>query len=435
MTTEPARPAGAEPAPLRISDALKTQAEQRAELRRMRTIATMLLVLMAAIYLLMRRAPPSWAWAPYLGAFAEAGMVGACADWFAIVALFRRPLGLPIPHTGIVPNNKDRIGKALGNFITNNFLTAAVMNERLARIDMVSALARWLSEPANAKRLGDYVALQLPQIARSLPLPRIGELIGTIAQQAAQAIPAAPVASKLLAIVWAQGEAQALLAQAIEQSEAWLAGNKDVLTDKVSERSSRWIPKWIDRMIAEKVLNGLLGTLAEMRDPLHPWRVELRKTVEKLIAELATDPQMRARAEDLKAELLASPLLIEQAKTLWTEVETGLVSGLPAHSEAIGEACARALRNAGTWLQEDEERKAQLNRRIRIIGERFLLPYRVEIGAYIERVVRNWDSATLVDRLELQVGKDLQYIRINGTLVGGLVGLLIYAVSQWIAQF
>jgi uncharacterized membrane-anchored protein YjiN (DUF445 family) len=408
---------------------------RRAALRRMRLFATLLLVLMTAIFIVTTVVKLDWPWIPYVRAFAEAGMVGACADWFAIVALFRRPLGLPIPHTGIVPNNKDRIGKALGNFITNNFLTAAVMNERLARIDMVGALARWLSEPANAKRLGDYVALQLPQIARSLPLPRIGELIGTIAQQAAQAIPAAPVASKLLAIVWAQGEAQALLAQAIEQSEAWLAGNKDVLTEKVSERSSRWIPKWIDRMIAEKVLNGLLGTLAEMRDPLHPWRVELRKTVEKLIAELATDPRMRARAEDLKAELLASPLLIEQAKTLWTEVETGLVSGLPAHSEAIGEACARALRNAGTWLQEDEERKAQLNRRIRIIGERFLLPYRVEIGAYIERVVRNWDSATLVDRLELQVGKDLQYIRINGTLVGGLVGLLIYVVSQWIAQF
>ena len=422
-------PTALPPPPTRETD------PRRAALRRMRLLATLLLVLMTAIFIVTTAVKLDWPWIPYVRAFAEAGMVGACADWFAIVALFRRPLGLPIPHTGIVPNNKDRIGKALGNFITNNFLTAAVMNERLARIDMVGALARWLSEPANAKRLGDYVALQLPQIARSLPLPRIGELIGTIAQQAAQAIPAAPVASKLLAIVWAQGEAQALLAQAIEQSEAWLAGNKDLLTEKVSERSSRWIPKWIDRMIAEKVLNGLLGTLAEMRDPLHPWRVELRRTVEKLIAELATDPQMRARAEDLKAELLASPLLIEQAKTLWAEVETGLVSGLPAHSEAIGEACARALRNAGTWLQEDEERKAQLNRRIRIIGERFLLPYRVEIGAYIERVVRNWDSATLVDRLELQVGKDLQYIRINGTLVGGLVGLLIYVVSQWIAQF
>jgi uncharacterized membrane-anchored protein YjiN (DUF445 family) len=406
---------------------------RRAGLRRMRLFATLLLVLMTAIFLATTAIKLDWPWVPYLRAFAEAGMVGACADWFAIVALFRRPLGLPIPHTGIIPNNKERIGKALGNFITNNFLTAAVMNERLARIDMVGALAKWLSEPSNAKRLGDYVALQLPNIAESLP--RIGAAVGMIAQQAALAIPAAPIASKLLAILWAQGEAQALLAQAIEQSEVWLAGNKDLLTEKVSERSSRWIPKWVDRMIAEKVLNGLLGTLAEMRDPQHPWRIELRKTVEKLIAELATDPQMCARAEHLKGELLSSPLLVEQAKTLWAEVESGLAAGLPAHSEAIGEACARALRNAGAWLEEDQERKAQLNRRIRIIGERLLLPYRVEIGAFIERVVRNWDTATLVERLELQVGKDLQYIRINGTLVGGLVGLLIFAVSQWIERF
>jgi uncharacterized membrane-anchored protein YjiN (DUF445 family) len=172
-----------------------------------------------------------------------------------------------------------------------------------------------------------------------------------------------------------------------------------------------------------------------MRDHGHPWRLELRKTVEKMIADLATDPHMRTRAEEIKAELLASPLVIEQAKTLWAEVESGLTAGLPEHSEAIGQACARALGNAGAWLQEDEARKAQLNRRIRIVGQRFLSLYRVEIGAYIERVVRNWDTVTLVDRLELQVGKDLQYIRINGTLVGGLVGLLIFTVSQWIALF
>jgi len=408
---------------------------RRAGLRRMRLFATLLLVLMTAIFIATTIIKVDWPWVPYVRAFAEAGMVGACADWFAIVALFRRPLGLPIPHTGIVPNNKDRIGRALGNFITNNFLTAGVMNERLARIDMVGALGRWLSEPANAQRLGDYIAQQLPRAATALPLPSIGESIGHIARQAAQAVPAAPVASKLLAILWAQGEAQALLALAIDQSEVWLANNKDVLTDKVSQQSSRWIPKWVDRMIADKVLNGLLGTLHEMRDPAHPWRLELRKTVEKMIADLATDPHMRTRAEEIKAELLASPLVIEQAKTLWAEVESGLTAGLPEHSEAIGQACARALRNAGAWLQEDEARKTQLNRRIRIIGQRFLSLYRVDIGAYIERVVRNWDTATLVDRLELQVGKDLQYIRINGTLVGGLVGLLIFTVSQWIALF
>ncbi len=408
---------------------------RRAGLRRMRLVATLLLVLMTAVFIVTTAVKLEWPWIPYLRAFAEAGMVGACADWFAIVALFRRPLGLPIPHTGIVPNNKDRIGKALGNFITNNFLTAAVMNERLARIDVVGAVGQWIAEPANAKRLGDYIALQLPRISKSLPVPQIGESIGRLALQAAEAIPAAPLASKLLAIIWAQGEAQALVAQFIEYSEAWLSSNKDLLTNKISQQSSRWIPRWIDRMIAEKVLNGMLGTLAEMRNASHPWRIELRKTVDKLIADLAADPQMRARAENLKAELLASPLVIEQAKTLWAEVETGLASGLPAHADAIALACAQALGSIGAWLQEDEKRKARLNRRIRITSQRFLLLYRVEIGAYIERVVRNWDSATLVDRLELQVGKDLQYIRINGTLVGGLVGLLIFVASKWIAMF
>ena len=406
-----------------------------AALRRMRLVATLLLVLMTVVFIVTTAAKLDWPWIPYLRAFAEAGMVGACADWFAIVALFRRPLGLPIPHTGIVPNNKDRIGKALGRFITNNFLTAAAMNEKLARIDVIGSMAYWLAEPANAKRLGDYTAVLLPRIARSLPAPQIGESVGKLAQQALQTIPAAPLASKMLAIIWAQGEAQALLARGLEYAESWLAGNKDYLTRKISQQSSRWIPRWIDKMIAEKVLNGMLSTLGEMRDPGHPWRLELRTAVEKLIAGLASDPQMQARAESMKAELLASPLLVEQARTLWAEIESGLNSGFSAHADAIAHTCEQALRSIGAWLQEDEARKARLNRRIRTVTQQFLLLYRVEIGGYIERVVHDWDSATLVDRLELQVGKDLQYIRINGTLVGGLVGLLIFTASKWIALF
>ena len=242
----------------------------------------------------------------------------------------------------------------------------------------------------------------------------------------------------MLGIIWAQGEAQALIAHAthiIEYSETWLAANKNYLTRKISEQSSRWIPKWIDKMIAEKVLNGALSTLGEMRDPRHPWRIELRKTVEKLIGDLATDPRMHARAESIKAGLLASPLVIQQAKTLWAEIENGLNSGLPAHSETIAQTCEEGLLNIGVWLVEDEARKTRLNRRILAVTQQFLLLYRFEIGGYIERVVHDWDTATLVDRLELQVGKDLQYIRINGTLVGGLVGLLIFIASKWIAMF
>jgi uncharacterized membrane-anchored protein YjiN (DUF445 family) len=188
-------------------------------------------------------------------------------------------------------------------------------------------------------------------------------------------------------------------------------------------------------MIADKVMSGMLTTLTEMRAPRHPWRVELQRGVDRLIVKLASDPQMYARGEAFKAELLANPLFIEQAKTLWIEVESGLQTGLPSHSSAIARAFEQTLRSIGHWLGEDAERQAQLNRRIRAGARRLLLNYRFEIGAYIERVVRNWDSTTLVERLELQVGKDLQFIRINGTLVGGLVGLLIFIVSKWIAAF
>jgi len=412
-----------------------TVEERLAALRRMRLVATLLLVLMTLVFVATTAVQLDWPWIPYLRAFAEAGMVGACADWFAIVALFRRPLGLPIPHTGIVASNKDRIAKALGHFITTNFLTEAVLKERLARLDAVGAIADWLAEPANAKRLADYVAVVLPRVARALPGPQIGDSVGKLAQRALATIPVAPLASKMLAIVWAQGEAQAWLAGAIERGDSWLAANKDQLSDRISRHSWRWIPKWIDKMIADKVLTGMLTTLGEMRDPAHPWRVELRKAVEQLIVDLATNPQIQARAEGLKTELLASPLLLEQAKTLWAEIGNGINTGLPAHAEAIAQACEEALRATGAWLGEDAPRKQRLNRWLRAITQHFLSLYRFEIGAYIERVVHDWDSATLVHRLELQVGKDLQYIRINGTLVGGLVGLLIFIASKWIALF
>jgi uncharacterized membrane-anchored protein YjiN (DUF445 family) len=365
-------------------------------------------------------------------AFAEAGMVGACADWFAVVALFRRPLGLPIPHTGIVPNNKERIGAALGRFMTNNFLTAPVLRDRLARVDIVGAVARWLDEPANANRLADYLANVLPRLVEQLPRAQIGESLGRLSQQALAGIPAAPAASKLLAVVWAQGEAQALIAQAVEYAESYLAGNKDYFSNKIAQQSSRWIPKWVDKMVADKVMSGVLSSLTEMRDAKHPWRVELRKGVEQLITQLASDPEMYRRGETLKSELLANPLVAEQAKVLWTEVEGGLQWGIPAHADAIARNVQQALGNFSQWLREDTERQALLNRRIRAVARRALLAYRTDIGGYIERVVRNWDSAVLVERLELQVGKDLQFIRINGTLVGGLVGLLIFIASKWL---
>jgi uncharacterized membrane-anchored protein YjiN (DUF445 family) len=189
----------------------------------------------------------------------------------------------------------------------------------------------------------------------------------------------------------------------------------------------------VDRIIADRVMNGLLSTLRELRDPAHPWRVELQKAVEKLIADLAADPDMFAAGEAIKADLLANPLFTEQGRVLWTEIETALRSEIPARTKMMADALDMALRGLGAWLEHDPARSARLNRRIRLALLRVLLPRRAEIGAYVTQVVNNWDTATLVDRIELQVGKDLQFIRINGTIVGGLVGLIIFAISQWIA--
>ncbi|MGH6796987.1 MAG: DUF445 domain-containing protein [Roseiarcus sp.] len=428
--TELARPAAAEPAPLGSSDVFKTQAERRAELRRMRTIATMLLVLMAAIYLAMRRAPPNWLWAPYLSAFAEAGMVGACADWFAIVALFRRPLGLPIPHTAVVPENKRRIGAAMGRFITNNFLSPRVAVARLSSVDFVGLAARWLEDERNASAVAAAVGRVIPYALDLAPSAAIDEWVAFAARRGIEAVPAAPLASRGLSILWAQGAGQTLLDQGLDFVAAALERHKATIIRHVSQRSWRWIPQWVDDMIAAKVINELTETLREMRDSDHPWREQANALIEELIDDLAHDPEMRAQGEALKREILANPVFAEQAQALREELETALKDDLPRHAEAIVGWLAASAGAFGRWLEEDGARRARINRRLRLLALRTVLPRRAEIGAYIAAVVDNWDTATLVNRLELQVGKDLQYIRINGTLVGGLVGLLIFTLSR-----
>ena len=404
-----------------------------ADLKRMRAIALLLLALMTVIFVATTAARVDWPWLPYVRAFAEAGMVGACADWFAVVALFRHPFGIPIPHTGIVPNNKDRIGVALGRFITNNFLSPGVAHAQFARVDVVGSLTRWINDPVNSKQLVQFVGRALPQVLKSLRRPELRVFLGNVARRGLEMVPAAPVVSKVLAVLWAGGAAEAALEQALEFGERSLTRHKSTINRIVSEHSSRWVPRWVDNVIAERVTAGLLSTMREMRDPAHPWRIELQQGVEKLIADLATDADLYALGEKMKAELLANPLFVEQANSLWREIESGLTSDLRTHAETITAAFEVGLHSLGSWLQENPDRRKRFNRWIRLNMLRALLRYRAEIGAYVTQVVQNWDSATLVHRLELQVGKDLQFIRINGTLVGGLVGVLIFMATKWIA--
>jgi uncharacterized membrane-anchored protein YjiN (DUF445 family) len=402
------------------------------DLARMRLIATLLLALMAVLFVATSLAAPAWPWLTYVRAFAEAAMVGACADWFAVVALFRHPFGLPIPHTGIVPRNKDRIGAALGRFMSSNFLSPSVLARRLDKIDATEWAAVWLSDPANARRAADQASLFLPEALRALPRDQFVDWLAGATLRGLEALPAAPLASKLLAILWAQGETQALLNRALELAETSLLSHKDFIRAKVTQNSSRFIPRWVDAMLADKVMSGLQSSLAEMRAPDHPWRIELRDAVETLIFDLANDPAMAARAEKIKTELLANPLFTSQVNNLCQEIEAQLNANIAAYGAYVADGLEFALLALGKWLREDKDVQARLNQWGRRAALRVVAPRRGEIGAYIANVVANWDATTLVNRLELQVGPDLQYIRINGTLVGGLVGLLIFVASKWL---
>ena len=408
---------------------VKTQEERRADLRRMRTIATSLLVLMTLVFVATRFAPPGWIWAAYVGAFAEAAMVGACADWFAVVALFRRPLGLPIPHTAIVPENKRRIGASMGRFITNNFLSPRVAAERLKAVDIVGLSARQLADPRNAEAIAAVVGRLAPHAIAALPQDAVENLDRR--HRPARGRGAAGRAARRPRAIHPLGRrgGQALLDQGLILIEGALARNHAAIVEQVRRQSSRWIPKWVDDIIAAKLLQGILGTLEDMRRPDHPWRAELEARIEALIDALAHDPEMRARGEALKREFLDNPAFANQARALWRELEEALQRELPQRAEALTGWALDGLAALSRSLEKDPLRRERLNDGLRRLLLQIVLPRRAEVGDYIAHVVDRWDTTTLVNRLELQVGRDLQYIRINGTLVGGLVGLAIYTIT------
>jgi uncharacterized membrane-anchored protein YjiN (DUF445 family) len=402
--------------------------ERRRALRRARTLATSLLVLMLAIFIATSIGVKQWPWLAYIRAFAEAGMIGACADWFAVVALFRHPLGLPIPHTAIVANSKERIGIAIGRFMANNFLSPSVLAERIRDVDISGWAARWILRGDNAKNVAQRATSSLSQALAALPREDLNAFLSRAVRGGIESVPAAPFASKLLSLLWAHGEMQALAEKLLVYASTALARNREAIRSKVSRRTSRLIPKWIDSMVADKIIDGVMRILDEMREPNHPWRIEMTSTVEELIGDLAVKPKMIEKGEELKAKLLATPAVIYQIDALWVAIENRLEA--PETQAQLTRVLERLLTNVGKRIQDDESLRSGINRWLRVAVLRTVAPRRAEIADFIRNVVENWDTETLIDRIELTVGRDLQYIRINGTLVGGLVGLVIFAIAE-----
>jgi uncharacterized membrane-anchored protein YjiN (DUF445 family) len=412
----------------RIAIAGSSVEERRRALRRARTLATSLLVLMLAIFIATSIGMKHWLWLAYIRAFAEAGMIGACADWFAVVALFRHPLGIPIPHTAIVANSKERIGAAIGRFMANNFLSPRVLAERIRNVDISGWAARWILRGDNARNVAQRATSSLNQALAALPREDLNAFLSGAVRGGIESVPASPFASRLLSLLWAHGEMQEVAEKLLVYASSALANNREAIRSKVSRRTSRLIPKWIDGIVADKIIDGVTRILDEMREPNHPWRIEMTSTVEQLIGDLATKPDLIAKGEELKAKLLATPAVTGQIDALWVAIEGRLEA--PETQAQLTRVLERLLTGMGKRIQDDERLRDGINRWLRVAVLRTVAPRRTEIAEFIRNVVENWDTETLTDRIELTVGRDLQFIRINGTIVGGLVGLIIFAITQ-----
>jgi uncharacterized membrane-anchored protein YjiN (DUF445 family) len=384
---------------------------------------------MAGVYVVAGFWPRPAPWLGYLRAFAEAATVGACADWFAVTALFRRPLGLPIPHTGIIPRNKDRIGEALGAFIADNFLTAEILEAKLRRLEIGRWGASWLRQPSNAAILAARLVGLLPELlALATPAAR-RRFVGAIVTDAIAALPAASLASGAFRAIWSGERRAAILDAGLDLVARSLASNQDLVRAALAGRTYSWLPRWLDQKIADKALRALSAAVEEMRDAEHPWRERVRHYLDDFIDRLETDPAIGERAEAIKRQITSFPPLLARIGEFSDALEAWLRPNTDEDARILAERLARLLADFGAWLYDEAEAIEIFNDWARLAVRRTIAPRRHEIGALIASVVAGWDARSVVEKLELQIGADLQYIRINGTIVGGLVGVLIYTLS------
>ena len=404
---------------------------------RMKLVAGLLLLLAALLYTLatmMEDRHPAWG---YLASFAEAAMVGAIADWFAVTALFRRPLGLPIPHTAIIPRSKTRIGQSLSSFITTHFLATPLVLAKLAELDLAGRLAGWLRHPDNAAAVGR----QLTGIAHfgvaALHDERVRDFVQAKVINRVRKFDLSTPLAQALEVLTSQGRHQAMLDEllirldSIMQDEQTRTLVADAITSEIRTLRYLGLGRSVGGWSANKFVDGLSALIAEIAaDPEHLIRQRFDEHVSEYIDRLRHDPAYALEVERILAQLLEHPATSAYFANLWQELAEWLEQDLASDESRIGRRIIKLSAGLGDALAADTAMRGWINEQLMAAAPRLLERYRGQIGRYIAERVENWESAELVQQLENSVGKDLQFIRINGTLVGGLVGLVLHALTQ-----
>jgi uncharacterized membrane-anchored protein YjiN (DUF445 family) len=401
--------------------------------RGMKIAATGLLVLMAVLFFTSRAFEESYPWLAWVKAFAEAAMVGGLADWFAVTALFRHPLGLPIPHTAIIPRNKDRIGEALASFIKENFLVPSVVARRMRHIDVAAAAGRFLRTPADeGNRIRHGASRLIADIFEGLDDERLGGIVKGAVAARLQKMEVSPLLGHALASAINEDRHVPMLEAAIRWMARALEANEQLIREMVHKKAS-WVLKLagLDAKLADAIIDGLRKLTAEMStDPAHPVRLKVEEALAQLANDLQSNAETRARVEEMKDQLLTNRSVALWLDAIWQKGREAIIRAARNPDAAMAGRLGEVLKSMGTSLEQDPRIRSAINQFVRRAAAGLAQSYGTSIVKLVSETIRSWDARTVTARLEAAVGRDLQYIRINGTLVGGLVGLAIHSLDM-----
>jgi uncharacterized membrane-anchored protein YjiN (DUF445 family) len=404
------------------------QARPKADrLRRMQWLATLLLASMLVLLAISAAWQLRYPWLHWVQAFAEAGTIGAMADWYAVTALFRRPLGLPVPHTAIIPTHKDRIGETLGEFVQQNFLTPENIIAKLRHADAAKALAEWLAVRENSFAVASAVADFIPALLKGLEDREVRHFLDRSLTPQLLSLNVSRIAGDILTLLTRDDRHHVVLDRALQALERWLLEKEELIEAKFGEESP-FTPRVVDRYVVNKFVQGIIALLHEVvENPAHELRGQFDQGVQTLIQNLMNSEEYRRKGQELMQELVEHLRTEDLYRSLWEEVRGRLTADLQSDSSVIKGYIAAALAALGDHLLDEPGVRRKLNAWWLETVRQIVVRFGDQISALISEVVKSWDADEISHKVELEIGKDLQYIRINGTLVGGAVGLLLHA--------
>lgn len=408
--------------------------EKKIQLRKYKTFATGLFVLMAVIFVVMtileKKNPAHWI--GYIRAFSEAAMVGALADWFAVTALFNYPLGLKIPHTNLIENSKERIGDNLGNFVVSNFLSPQNIRPYIQKLKISHFAGEWLSKQRNQENLVKELSNIVLDILHKLDDTAVVNFIGHKAREMSDDLKINQIVGTGIEYVLTKQDHQKIITNLAKQIKDYVIANRDIVQERVQKESYFLIPKFVDDTIAEKITNGLSSFFEEVEnDQNHSLRSEITQKLYAFSHEIQTEEKWAEEFRGIKDDFLKEEKINQYSKDIWESIKKSLSKELEDENSALKKYVQKNLSELSENLKSDEKLQYKIDHWVRVTAYKYILRNTHQFGDLISSTVGNWQGKELSEKLELEVGKDLQFIRVNGTLVGGLVGLVIYTIANF----